>query len=97
MKLKYDYFAVPPMIWIQNQLVGAMEGQQITLECHSEAYPKSINYWTKDSGNIISQGERPEPIFVLTKLPSKLPTCINFFHRARPARNRSGLKGYKRR
>lgn len=48
--------AVPPMIWIQNQLVGAMEGQQITLECHSEAYPKSINYWTKDDGNIISQG-----------------------------------------
>lgn len=44
------------MIWIQNQLVGAMEGQQITLECHSEAYPKSINYWTKDDGNIISQG-----------------------------------------
>ncbi|KAK9881851.1 hypothetical protein WA026_018042 [Henosepilachna vigintioctopunctata] len=42
----------PPMIWIQNQLVGAMEGQQITLECYSEAYPKSINYWTKE-GNMI--------------------------------------------
>lgn len=50
------YVAVPPMIWIQNQLVGAMEGQQISLECHSEAYPKSINYWTKDDGNIITQG-----------------------------------------
>ncbi|RZC34113.1 hypothetical protein BDFB_009583, partial [Asbolus verrucosus] len=46
----------PPMIWIQNQLVGAMEGQQITLECHSEAYPRSINYWTMDDGNIISEG-----------------------------------------
>ncbi|XP_030749458.1 neurotrimin-like isoform X2 [Sitophilus oryzae] len=50
-----------PMIWIQNQLVGAMEGQQITLECHSEAYPKSINYWTKDDGHIISQGTKYEP------------------------------------
>ncbi|KAK1120758.1 hypothetical protein K0M31_010964, partial [Melipona bicolor] len=32
----------PPMISVQNQLVGAHEGQQLTLECHSEAYPKSI-------------------------------------------------------
>lgn len=44
------------MIWIQNQLVGSMEGEQITLECHSEAFPKSINYWTKNEGHIISQG-----------------------------------------
>jgi hypothetical protein len=49
--------AVPPMIWIQNQLVGAQEGQQMTLECHSEAYPKSINYWTRDKGEIIAQGK----------------------------------------
>ena len=49
--------AVPPMIWIQNQLVGAQEGQQMTLECHSEAYPKSINYWTRDKGDIIAQGK----------------------------------------
>ena len=48
--------AVPPMIWIQNQLVGAYEGQQMTLECHSEAYPKSINYWTREKGEIIAQG-----------------------------------------
>ncbi|XP_023717611.1 lachesin isoform X3 [Cryptotermes secundus] len=46
----------PPMIWIQNQLVGAQEGQQMTLECHSEAYPKSINYWTRGQGEIIAQG-----------------------------------------
>ena len=44
------------MIWIQNQLVGAQVGQSVTLECHSEAYPKSINYWTRDNGDIISQG-----------------------------------------
>lgn len=40
-----------------NQLVGAYEGQQIKLECHSEAYPKSINYWTKEKGDIVPQGE----------------------------------------
>ncbi|KAL1508973.1 hypothetical protein ABEB36_003784 [Hypothenemus hampei] len=54
----------PPMISIQNQLVGAMEGDQITLECNSEAFPKSINYWTKTHGHIITQGMKYEPILV---------------------------------
>jgi len=56
MHLNSSYFSVPPMIWIQNQLVGAHEGQQMTLECLSEAYPKSINYWTREKGDIIAQG-----------------------------------------
>ncbi|XP_046477409.1 limbic system-associated membrane protein isoform X1 [Neodiprion pinetum] len=51
----------PPMIWVQNQLVGAREGQQMTLGCHSEAYPKSINYWTRDEGQIVPQGGKYEP------------------------------------
>ncbi|CRK94221.1 CLUMA_CG007736, isoform A [Clunio marinus] len=38
----------PPMVWIQNQLVGSAIGQKITLECQSEAHPKSINYWMKN-------------------------------------------------
>lgn len=46
------------MIWIQNQLVGAQECQSVTLECMSEAYPKSIDYWTKDKITIISNGKR---------------------------------------
>ncbi|KAJ9599289.1 hypothetical protein L9F63_010229, partial [Diploptera punctata] len=54
----------PPMIWIQNQLVGAYEGQQMTLECHSEAYPKSINYWTREKGEIIAQGGKYEPMLL---------------------------------
>lgn len=36
---------------IQNQLVGAPIGQNITLECISEAFPKSINYWMRSSRN----------------------------------------------
>nr|XP_016945985.1 hemicentin-1 isoform X2 [Drosophila suzukii] len=50
----------PPMIWIQNQLVGAALTQNITLECQSEAYPKSINYWMKND-TIIVPGERFVP------------------------------------
>ncbi|KAE9528177.1 hypothetical protein AGLY_012599 [Aphis glycines] len=49
---------LPPMIWIQNQLVGAQEGQSVTLECMSEAFPKSIDYWTKDKTTIISNGTK---------------------------------------
>ncbi|XP_076242987.1 neurotrimin [Calliopsis andreniformis] len=52
----------PPMIWVQNQLVGAREGQGLTLECNSEAYPKSINYWTRDKDEIVSQGGKYKPI-----------------------------------
>lgn len=47
------FVTVPPMIWIQNQLVGAAIGQHITLECQSEAFPKSINYWMKNDSIII--------------------------------------------
>lgn len=48
--------AVPPMVWIQNQLVGSAIGQRIVLECQSEAFPKSINYWMKND-TIITLGE----------------------------------------
>ncbi|CAK9813617.1 Ntm [Anthophora plagiata] len=47
-----------PMISIQNQLVGAEEGQRMTLECNSEAFPKSINYWTKENNEIIKNEEK---------------------------------------
>ncbi|XP_055637814.1 lachesin-like [Toxorhynchites rutilus septentrionalis] len=50
----------PPMIWIQDQLVGAALGQRLSLECNSEAFPRSINYWMKND-TIITQGRRFEP------------------------------------
>ncbi|KMQ96818.1 lachesin-like isoform x5 protein [Lasius niger] len=50
------------MIWVQNQLVGAREGQKLTLECYSEAFPKSINYWTRDQDKIVPQGGKYEPV-----------------------------------
>ena len=43
------------MITVPNQLVGAQESSAVTLECHSEAFPKSINYWTKDNDEIITK------------------------------------------
>ncbi|KAM7351056.1 dpr-interacting protein kappa [Cochliomyia hominivorax] len=43
----------PPMLSIPNQLEGAYIGQDVILECHTEAYPASINYWTTERGDMI--------------------------------------------
>ena len=45
------------MFWIPNQLEGAYVGQDVTLECHSEAFPPSINYWEKEDGHTLVSGE----------------------------------------
>ncbi|XP_035702138.1 lachesin isoform X2 [Folsomia candida] len=64
----------PPMIWVQQQLIGVAEGDDVILECQSEAYPKSINYWVKHNGDIIVSldgspidsynGEKYEPVLL---------------------------------
>lgn len=48
--------AVPPMLSIPNQLEGAYIGQDVTLECRTEAFPTSINYWTTERGDMIISG-----------------------------------------
>lgn len=45
------------MLSIPNQLEGAYVGQNVMLECHTEAYPSSINYWTTERGDMIISGE----------------------------------------
>ncbi|GBP78237.1 Lachesin [Eumeta japonica] len=45
-----------PMLSIPNQLEGAYVGQDVTLECHTEAFPSSINYWTTGRGDMIISG-----------------------------------------
>lgn len=46
------------MVFIENQLVGAYEGQTLTLECHSEAHPSPITYWTRPTNETIANGEQ---------------------------------------
>ncbi|XP_050499095.1 neurotrimin-like isoform X2 [Diabrotica virgifera virgifera] len=46
----------PPMLSIPNQLEGAYVGQDVTLECRTEAFPTSINYWTTERGDMIISG-----------------------------------------
>ncbi|XP_022247140.1 lachesin-like isoform X1 [Limulus polyphemus] len=42
-----------PMIWVPNQLIGSPVENNVTLECHTEAYPASINYWTTEKGDML--------------------------------------------
>ncbi|XP_050724957.1 neurotrimin-like isoform X2 [Eriocheir sinensis] len=44
----------PPMLWIPNQLEGARRGESATLQCNTEAFPRSINYWTNHRGEMIA-------------------------------------------
>lgn len=56
------------MLSIPNQLEGAYIGQDVTLECHTEAYPNSINYWTTEHGDMIVSGNFKNSIINLSYL-----------------------------
>ncbi|XP_042239280.1 lachesin-like isoform X2 [Homarus americanus] len=51
-----------PVLWIPNQLVGVAQGMDVTLECHTEAFPRSINYWTDDKSQMILSSGRFDSI-----------------------------------
>ncbi|KAJ9583249.1 hypothetical protein L9F63_022406, partial [Diploptera punctata] len=44
---------VSPMIWVPNQLVGAPAGTNVTIDCHTEAYPRAISYWVYENVMIL--------------------------------------------
>ncbi|GAB6026375.1 hypothetical protein CHUAL_012578 [Chamberlinius hualienensis] len=46
-----------PIISIPNQLVGALPGSEVMLECSTEAFPKSINYWARGPGMIMTNNK----------------------------------------
>lgn len=52
------WLAVPPMVWIPQQLVGTPVGYNVTLECFIEAYPISLNYWSKDDSDMIHDSNK---------------------------------------
>ncbi|KAJ0178776.1 hypothetical protein K1T71_005551 [Dendrolimus kikuchii] len=51
----------PPVITIRNQLVGAALGTDLVLECETEAYPKPVSYWSRETGEIVPIGGGLEP------------------------------------
>ena len=63
------------MLSIPNQLEGAYIGQDVILECHTEAYPTSINYWTTEAGDMIVSGNFIFPkIYIKKYIPNISPS-----------------------
>ncbi|XP_046662591.1 lachesin-like [Homalodisca vitripennis] len=46
-----------PMIFVPNQLVGAPTNTNVTLECLTEAHPRSINYWVYQGTMLLSSAK----------------------------------------
>uniref|UniRef100_T1JK06 Ig-like domain-containing protein n=1 Tax=Strigamia maritima TaxID=126957 RepID=T1JK06_STRMM len=47
-----------PLLKVPNQLVGAPINTEVTLECYVEASPKSVNYWTRENGEILITSDK---------------------------------------
>ncbi|XP_072157670.1 lachesin isoform X2 [Bemisia tabaci] len=76
----------PPQIQVPNQLVGAPEGTDVTLECYVEAHPKSINYWLRENSNVpVVPSEKYKVELIQLKNQSqfefKLTLCIRNFQK----------------
>ena len=44
------------MIRVENQLIGAYDGETLVLECISESHPGPITYWTAPSNETVNNG-----------------------------------------
>ena len=50
--------AVSPNMNIPHQLVGAPLGFSVALECHIEAHPAALTYWTRGAGHMLHEGPK---------------------------------------
>ncbi|KAF5306581.1 hypothetical protein FQR65_LT07308 [Abscondita terminalis] len=46
-----------PVIKVPNQLLGAPLNTDVQLECYVEAFPNTINYWLKNRGEMLLNGD----------------------------------------
>ncbi|XP_050666768.1 lachesin-like [Leptidea sinapis] len=66
-----------PVIQVPNQLVGAPLGTDVTLECYVEASPKSINYWVKESNEMVISSSKYEVVnTVLSSFESRMTLTV---------------------
>ncbi|KAG6461292.1 lachesin [Manduca sexta] len=66
-----------PVIQIPNQLVGAPLGTDVTLECYVESSPKSINYWVRDSNEMVISSSKYEVVnTVISSFESRMALTV---------------------
>lgn len=64
------------MFWIPSQLEGAYVGQDVTIECHSEAFPDSINYWVKKDGVMLLLSKSTLSVLIVYSTILRTVICI---------------------
>ncbi|GBM73832.1 hypothetical protein AVEN_75259-1 [Araneus ventricosus] len=64
------FLPVAPMILIPSQLIGANLGEDVTLVCNLESYPRSVTYWVIAGGIVIITNNKYQVI----KEPSDSPS-----------------------
>ncbi|XP_050720024.1 basement membrane-specific heparan sulfate proteoglycan core protein-like [Eriocheir sinensis] len=47
-----------PVVKSDNQLIGSPIGTDVEIECHVEAYPKAVNYWERENGEMLLDGRK---------------------------------------
>lgn len=47
-----------PVINVPNQLIWSTQGNNFTMECNVEAFPRSVNYWIRGDGELIISGNK---------------------------------------
>ncbi|XP_058796821.1 lachesin-like [Phymastichus coffea] len=76
-KVSVDF---PPMLMIPHQLVGVPLGYSVTLECHTEAHPTSLNYWTRDDGVMIHESKKYKVLSTPDKPSYKTNMTLTIFN-----------------
>ena len=68
------------MFWIPSQLEGAYVGQDVTIECHSEAFPDSINYWVKKDGVMLLLSKSLQCVLLVYAIIGTNTSCWYMHH-----------------
>jgi len=55
------------MIFVPNQLVGAPTGTNVTIDCHTEAYPRAMSYWFLGDEMILSNEKYTTSIILVAR------------------------------
>ncbi|PNF33875.1 hypothetical protein B7P43_G06730 [Cryptotermes secundus] len=66
-----------PVVKVLNQLLGAPLGTNVSLECHVEAFPNTINYWVKNRGEMLLDGAKHSIVENRTSYKVHLKLTVN--------------------
>lgn len=78
---RYFFVTVSPMLSVPHQLVGAPLGYSVTLECHTEAHPTSLNFWKRnDSGPMITDSGKYKTTITIGKPSYKVNMALTIYN-----------------